>query len=322
MSGQIAKQDAWSYADDELTDANSMLGKGYELEAPVTEIFGALTGYTPTPDTLCKKYGYVTALVWGRMWRYCQGRDGVCRAKIETISVGLGMSVRTVIRHIETLIEGGYFEDKTPNLKNRPHVYADTRKLRLAFSTEIIECGVTESHSTMTESHTHYDRESHEDSINKREVKKPLSAASKKKIIDSANKQVDGILLAEKQSTSKSWTNLPANYHEYGKAFCEATGLSYHKKDLYGWIETFDRWITDGYQPISIIRAVEKCREKSTDISAPRSITWALNAIKSAVPLAVSPALPNLTGAIDPNESKYVPNPNPRRNLTRNTTAG
>lgn len=115
-----------------------------------------------------------------------------------------------------------------------------------------------------------------------------LSAASKKKIIQSANKTVDGILLAEKQSTGKSWTNLPANYHEYGKAFCDATGLSYHKKYLMDWIATFDEWESDGFTPEQVTAAVSACRTKGMDISRPGSITWKLRAQKVSTPYQVS----------------------------------
>ena len=112
----------------------------------------------------------------------------------------------------------------------------------------------------------------------------PLSDASKKKIIQSANKTVDGILMVEKQSAGKTWTNLPANYHEYGRAFCEATGLSYHKKYLMDWIATFDEWEADGFTPERVTEAVSACRNKGMDISRPGSITWKLRAQKVAVP--------------------------------------
>jgi hypothetical protein len=103
------------------------------------------------------------------------------------------------------------------------------------------------------------------------------------KIVKKANGTVDQILEIERRVSGKSWTNLPEVYHSYGKVFCEATGLNYHKKYLMDWIATFDEWQQDGYQPVDVYRAVDLCRGK-TDISRPGSITFKLRAMKVASP--------------------------------------
>jgi DNA-binding Lrp family transcriptional regulator len=128
------------------------------------ELPSVLSGFTPAPDALIQKYSFVTALVWGKVWRYCQMSDGVCRAKLETIANELGMSERTIMRHIDPLVEDGFLKDMTPELRNRPHIYADTGKIRIRIS---VEATMTESHSRVTESHPEGDRESHEESIKK-----------------------------------------------------------------------------------------------------------------------------------------------------------
>lgn len=153
----------------DTADALLMLGKGYKQDEIIRELPSVMSGFTPAPDVLITQYGFITALVWGKIWRYCQMSDGVCRAKLETLAEQLGMSTRTIIRHIEPMVEGGYLKDLTPDLKNRPHIYADTGKIRIRIS---IEAAMTESHSTMTESHSRHDRESLEESINKKQIKK------------------------------------------------------------------------------------------------------------------------------------------------------
>jgi DNA-binding Lrp family transcriptional regulator len=242
-----------------------------------------VSGYTPAPDALSKKFGYVTSVVWGRMWRYCQQRDGVCRAKIETIAKELNMSDRTIIRHIHKLVSSGYFEDTTPDLKNRPHIYRDTGKLRLAFSTEIIESGVTESQSRVTESQSEGDRESHEDSI-KRGKKKILASHEISEIVKQANEQVDAILKFAGLSAGKSWTKLPEIYHAYGKVFCAGTGLTYAKSDLYKWMSVFDTWEAKGHTPGYVLEAINELKSegKAGQISGPSSITWKLEAMAVA----------------------------------------
>jgi DNA-binding Lrp family transcriptional regulator len=152
-----------------ITDALEMLGKGYDHSAPPREVRSTISGYTVAPDALSEKYGYVTSLVWGRVWRFCQMSDGVCRAKLEKIADSLGMSERTIIRHLDVLVEGGYFKDMTPDLKNKPHIYADTGKIKIAFSSDVVVSTMTESQRAMTESQRQGDRESVEDSI-KREL--------------------------------------------------------------------------------------------------------------------------------------------------------
>ena len=154
----------------ETADALEMLGAGYHSGAPKT-LTSTWSGFTPAPDAIISHCGYVTALVWGKVWRYCQGRDGICRATLERLADELGMSERTIIRHLETLTKFNYLCDKTPDLRNKPHVYADTGKIRIGIS---VEAAMTESQPAMTESQRQGDRESVEDSI-KKVYKKEIS---------------------------------------------------------------------------------------------------------------------------------------------------
>ncbi len=154
--------------DDDVREAMEMLGRGYNTDPVRTEFVSVMSGFTPVPDVIVRELGYVTALVWGRVWRYCQMSDGVCRASLEKISSSVGMSERTIIRHLEILCDGGYLYDTTPELKNKPHIYADTGKVRVRVS---VEAGVTESQRAMTESQRQGDRESVEESIKKQNKK-------------------------------------------------------------------------------------------------------------------------------------------------------
>lgn len=88
-------------------------------------------GWTPLIDALVQKHGVHAAAVFGRMWRYCQLEDGICRASIETIADELHLSRPTVTQHIETLVKNGYLVDRTPGRRNAPHIYADTGKAQI-----------------------------------------------------------------------------------------------------------------------------------------------------------------------------------------------
>jgi DNA-binding Lrp family transcriptional regulator len=120
-------------------------------------------GWTPLIDVITEKHGVIASAIFGRMWRYCQMSDKICRASQETIANELHVSRKTVNEQIEILVNNGYLEDTTPDVRNRPHIYADTGKagLRLAIVGGVTESytspkktalGVTVGYSTVTES--------------------------------------------------------------------------------------------------------------------------------------------------------------------------
>lgn len=66
-----------------------------------------LTGFTPLSDLLVKRHGLITAAVYGKVWRY-QDAYGKCTASAERIGSEIGVSDRTVYRHLTTLENDGY----------------------------------------------------------------------------------------------------------------------------------------------------------------------------------------------------------------------
>jgi len=111
-------------------------------------IVAAISGFTPAPDTLVEKFGHTTALVWGKVWRYSQMADGVCRASILRLCGELGISDKTMARHILILEANGYISDSTPTLRNEPHIYKVTSKLSLKIGVFMDESGGTEKFRT------------------------------------------------------------------------------------------------------------------------------------------------------------------------------
>lgn len=88
-------------------------------------------GFTPIIDVLAQEIGLVSAAIYGVVWRYCQQRDGVCQASLETIGEHVGLSARSTIKHMQKLVELGYLEDTTPDLRNHPHTYRDTGAVKI-----------------------------------------------------------------------------------------------------------------------------------------------------------------------------------------------
>jgi len=110
--------------------------------------------FTPLIDVLVDDMGLISAAVYGRVWRYCQGKQGVCCASLRTIAEELDLSSRTVLRHVKALCEHGYLKDLTPDLRNRAHTYKDIGQ------PQVLDLAEKKLSTGMTESHTEYDRES------------------------------------------------------------------------------------------------------------------------------------------------------------------
>lgn len=97
-------------------------------------ILANVDGFTPVIDTMIPEVGLLTATIFGKVWRYCQMSDGVCKAGQERIADELGLSRPTINTHLSKLCDTGYLRDLTPTLSGMPHLYADTGKAGLSIS--------------------------------------------------------------------------------------------------------------------------------------------------------------------------------------------
>jgi DNA-binding Lrp family transcriptional regulator len=109
-------------------------------------ILANVDGFTPVIDEIVKDVGLMSAVVFGRMWRFCQMKDGVCNASLEKIAEEIGIDRATVMRHAKALCDAGYLKDLTPGLRNHPHTYADTGKVMLR-----LNWGVAQNNSKKTD---------------------------------------------------------------------------------------------------------------------------------------------------------------------------
>ena len=252
------------------------------------ELPSVLSGFTPAPDVLIKKYGFVTALIWGRVWRYCQGPYGSCQASLETIAKELNMSVRNVLRDIKQLCTDGYLADETPNLRNKPHTYADTGKIRIRVSVEAGESGMTQSHGRVTESQRHHDSESLEERSKKQLKKKKVSLSQKE--IQKKGEQVKGYLDLLSQGTGKAWTgretflpqHLPLVDWYHG-----ATGQDCPKGKRAEWMKAVGAWAAAGLTVADLQAAYDMDINWRKVFTGPNQLTdkaMALKAQKKATP--------------------------------------
>jgi len=115
-------------------------------------VLSEVHGWTPLIDHLTQTYDLITSAVFGRVWRYCQGDSRVCTASLETIGAELHIDRGTVKRKVKLLVKEGFLKDLTPNLRNRPHLYADTGRaaMQSTIFVTVAENNVTGAENTTT----------------------------------------------------------------------------------------------------------------------------------------------------------------------------
>lgn len=92
-------------------------------------ILANVDGFTPAIDGIVEELGFLTAIVFGVIWRYCQMEDGVCNASQEKLANKIGIKRQTLARHAKSLVAAGYLESE---LKEGIGItYKDTGKANL-----------------------------------------------------------------------------------------------------------------------------------------------------------------------------------------------
>lgn len=128
----------------------------------MNEEAGNIRGFAPLLDTILQQYGLYTAAVYGEIWRYCQMRNSVCYASVQTIADKLNISYQTAFTHLKELVDAGYIEDLTPEYTNRPHNYRVTGKAGIRTVSEsydeiydVKECSLADrEHSPLDREHS------------------------------------------------------------------------------------------------------------------------------------------------------------------------
>ena len=75
-------------------------------EKKMGKSFGKITGFTPLFDEMIEKYGRNCAAVYGHFWRRSQGASR-CFEALDNIAGDLGMSLNTVRKHRDVLLDAG-----------------------------------------------------------------------------------------------------------------------------------------------------------------------------------------------------------------------
>ena len=99
------------------------------------QVEAKLKGYYPLCEVLIEQFDFVTASVFGIIWRYCQWTEKKCTASQTTLANKLGVSRSTIIRHADKLVKAGYLRSETtPGIGI---TYYDTSKIKYVQETRI-----------------------------------------------------------------------------------------------------------------------------------------------------------------------------------------
>ena len=83
--------------------------------------------YCPAPDEIIAALGPAQAVLYGRIWRYCQG-GGTCYASIARLADECGISTATAKRWIASLAAGGWIVHVSGKCEGKTGRIATTRK--------------------------------------------------------------------------------------------------------------------------------------------------------------------------------------------------
>jgi hypothetical protein len=242
-------------------------------------ILANVDGFTPVIDSLVEEMGLMTAAVFGRIWRYCQMEDGVCKASLESIGKWIGVDKATVMRHAKVLCDNGYLKDLTPDLRNRPHVYADTGKAGISIQLSGVAHSkakkqtVADSNATVAECNVGV-AESQLNKVFKKEFKTPQVELTEKEK-EQAGAMVMAMVENAKKVKYQNRDKLPEPYLYFADLYNSLTQQAPTKRDLMDWMSTFEEWKQKELQAEHIRAAFEYATRKDGGfpVGRPGSLT-------------------------------------------------
>ncbi len=214
-----------------------------------------IKNFTPLFDQLTQLADLHTAAVYGRIWRYEQGKYKKCSAAVKTIAKELGISEKTVERRIKLLEKMELIEDLTPDRRNAPHDYITTGLVDITLDgTSESLTGKSQSLTSPSESLSQTVTESDEDTI-KKQVNKQKKKEKKGAKPPKPKKKRDPLLdhpaiIAHKEIIR---LHVPIIFRE---AVVNVVGDS--PASLNKWKQTLRDWIGAGYNPKGIKNILDK----------------------------------------------------------------
>jgi biotin operon repressor len=238
-----------------------------------------LEGFAPLIKVLIPEVGLYAAAVYGEVWRYAQQKNKVCYASIGKIAKELYITERTVIKSLKALREGGYLIDYTPNLRNKPHTYGVSNKVRILQTTQVI---IEDSPSAMNLIHPAMNKIQCEGELDSLEYRTRENKDTKTQtdVCDGGNGTSTIKEKALKEQNTRVFLGfLGKEYRGLGQAFLEHAGADYSPNsdgDKRLWVKELKKWRAIGVSTNDIKYVVNDMRKRGLSIKSPVSITGML----------------------------------------------
>jgi hypothetical protein len=198
---------------------------------------------------------------------------------------------------LQTLKDGGYLIDLTPNLRYKPHTYQISGKVKLMQKTELVVDNTDnhpssdkESASHVTKSHIVSDNLSVKD-INNIELKNKTQTQAKACDGGNSLEEENSLSTVNREAFKDREKNtrvflgfLGKEYKELGQAFLEFAGADYSPNsdgDKRLWIRELKKWRAIGVSTNDIKSVVDDMRKRGLSIKSPTSITGMLRDCKA-----------------------------------------
>jgi len=216
-----------------------------------------IKNYTPVFDRITKELDPLASLVFGRIWRYAQMKNGYCEASLQTLATDTGLSVNTVRRRIDTLMQTDYISEKEYEI-------GTTRKLTPNYDVmivgELIRIPEGDTPSTTV-------------------VPSPLPERDTKILIRDTSKDIFDATL-ELQGKQDVLAGYPVDVELYLREYIDISGDRPLVSEKAGWIKAARGWIELGVK-LGEVREMYRYASEKWDIKRPGSITAAYRMMKT-----------------------------------------
>lgn len=224
-----------------------------------------IKGFTPVFDNLVVKYeGTATALVYGKIWRYCEWSDlGLCTVSNKRLAKELGLGEST-IRRAKEVLEKDEFIKKTGR-KGGTDSVAVLHNLVM----ELYGPGdnpATDDQPSATDERT-----------------TPLKSSDK----DSSSKRVKQDIIAKDPVTAavmgkpNPLEGYPPDIVPLLEAFIDVFKRNPSASEKAHWIKVARQWREMGVKPQNVVGMYQHTRDQDLAIKSPASITFAYDELRA-----------------------------------------
>jgi len=242
-----------------------------------------IKNFTPVPDLILIKYGLVTAMVYGSIWRFVQMKNGVCTASQKKIATRAGVCIRTLQKNVKILISEGYITSQKNSFGitysiTKLNGFETTSQLSLKRKARnVVEVNYNNENGTSKQ-----DALATQDLHTKKVLKKDYKKELKKQEQGLSNNNFKEYVLIE-NNPLLDVDVFPELVRPLAKSFVERTERrgKLQKTEIKSWIMDLENLRINGITPEIINAAIEYSYKKELIVATPQSIVKVALSLKT-----------------------------------------